>query len=134
MRVERFALSANNVSYADLGERLGYWRLFPAPPGWGRIPAWGHAEVVRSRSSGVPEGQRVFGMVPMGRYVTVRPQAQPFGFLDATPHRSDLSPVYNTYLHLEGEGDEVELLMRPLFATAIVLDLVLSEGLGDGEA
>jgi len=37
--VERFALSANNITYAIKGEELGYWRLFPAPPGWGVIPA-----------------------------------------------------------------------------------------------
>ena len=50
LRVERFALTTNNVTYAALGEQLGYWRLFPAPEGWGRIPAWGYARVVGSRS------------------------------------------------------------------------------------
>jgi hypothetical protein len=128
--VERFALSANNVTYAALGERLGYWRLFPAPEGWGRIPAWGYARVVGSRSPALAEGQRMFGLVPMGSYLTVCPAPHPVGFVDAAPHRAELSPVYNQYLSLEGDGDAA-LVMRPLFGTSVLLDLVLSErGLG----
>ena len=34
--VERFALITNNLTYAVLGDELGYWQLFPAAPGWGR--------------------------------------------------------------------------------------------------
>ena len=125
--VERFALSANNVTYAALGEQLGYWRLFPAPEGWGRIPAWGYARVVGSRSPTLAEGQRMFGLVPMGSYLTVCPAPHPAGFIDAAPHRAELSPVYNQYLSLEDEGDDAALVMRPLFGTAVLLDLVLSE-------
>jgi hypothetical protein len=128
--VERFALIANNVTYAALGEQLGYWRLFPAPEGWGRIPAWGYARVVGSRSPALAEGQRMFGLVPMGSYLTVCPAPHPVGFVDAAPHRAELSPVYNQYLSLEGECDAA-LVMRPLFGTSVLLDLVLSErGLG----
>jgi hypothetical protein len=131
LAVERFALSANNITYAVLGEQLGYWRLFPAPEGWGRIPAWGYARVVGSQSPPLAEGQRVFGLVPMGSYLTVRPAPHPFGFMDAAPHRAELSPVYNQYLSLEDEGDDAALVMRPLFGTSVLLDLVLSErGLG----
>jgi Protein of unknown function (DUF2855) len=128
LRIERFALTANNVSYADFGDRLGYWRLFPAPDGWGRIPAWGYARAVRSRSRAVAEGQRVYGLVPMGSHVTVRPEAHSFGFADGAAHRADLSPVYNRYLPVEEVGDEADLIMRPLFGTSVILDLVLSEG------
>ena len=125
--VERFALSANNVTYAALGEQLGYWRLFPASEGWGRIPAWGYARVVGSRSLALAEGQRTFGLVPMGSYLTVCPAPHPAGFIDAAPHRAELSPVYNQYLSLEDEGDDAALVMRPLFGTSVLLDLVLSE-------
>jgi hypothetical protein len=37
-QVGKFAFSANNVTYALLGEALRYWDIFPAEPGWGRIP------------------------------------------------------------------------------------------------
>ena len=46
----------------------------------------------------------MFGLVPMGSHVTVRPAPHPFGFADSAPHRADLSPVYNQYVSVEGEG------------------------------
>jgi hypothetical protein len=39
LRVERFALSVNNVTYAKFGDELRYWSVFPASGDWGRIPA-----------------------------------------------------------------------------------------------
>jgi hypothetical protein len=64
----------------------------------------------------------------MGRYLTVRPAPHPVGFADAAEHRVGLSPMYNQYLLVEDEGDEAALIMRPLFGTSVLLDLVLSEG------
>jgi hypothetical protein len=125
--VERFALSANNVTYAVMGDRMGYWRLFPAQNGWGRIPAWAHVRVLASRSPALTEGQRMFGLVPMATYLTVRPEANARGFVDAVPHRARLPPVYNQYLSEEGEGDDVALVLRPLFTTSVLLDLVLDD-------
>jgi hypothetical protein len=127
LHIERFALSANNVTYADLGDRLGYWQLFPAPADWGRVPAWGYARVVRSRSPAASEGERVVGLVPMGRYVTVRPEGEGAGFADAAEHRAGLSPVYNSYLPVDEDAGDAALIMRPLFATSVLLDLVLAE-------
>src|SRR4051794_22094683 len=68
--VERFALTANNVTYGVLGEAFGYFKLFPdAEDGWARVPAWGHARVAASRAEGVAEGARVSGLVPMGSHL-----------------------------------------------------------------
>jgi uncharacterized protein DUF2855 len=127
LAVERFALTTNTITYGAMGEQLGYWRLFPAPGDWGRIPAWGYARVVASRSPALAEGRRVFGLVPMGTELDVRPAPHPLGFVDAAPHRAGLSPVYNQYLSVEGEGDDAALVMRPLFGTSVLLDLVLDE-------
>ncbi len=124
--VERFSLSANNITYAVKGEELGYWALFPAPPGWGVIPAWGYARVVASRSPAASEGHRLFGLVPMGTYFTASPAAHPLGFVDTASHREELSRVYNHYLKVDGEGDETSLVMRPLFTTSVLLDLMLA--------
>jgi hypothetical protein len=52
LRVDRFSLSANNVTYARLGEELGYGRFFPAADGWGRLPVWAYAEVTGSSCAG----------------------------------------------------------------------------------
>jgi len=124
--VERLALTTNTITYAVLGDQLGYWRLFPAPHGWARIPAWGYARVVTSRSPTLTEGRRYFGPVPIGRHVTVRPAPHPMGFVDTAPHRAGLSPLYNQYVVEEG-GDDAALVMRPLFGTAVLLDLMLGE-------
>ncbi len=127
LAVERFALTTNNITYAVLGDRLGYWQLFPAPDGWGRIPAWGYARVVSSRSPLAAVGTRMYGLVPMGPHVTVVAAPHHAGFMDAAPHRVGFAPVYRQYLPVDGEGDDYALVMRPLFATSVLLDLVLSE-------
>ena len=38
VKVDRFALTANNITYAVMGDQLKYWDLFPAPDGFGIIP------------------------------------------------------------------------------------------------
>src|SRR3712207_7802692 len=48
-RSDRFGLTANNVTYAVMGDAIGYWSLFPASEdGWGRVPVWGYGDVVAS--------------------------------------------------------------------------------------
>ncbi|MEL6948446.1 MAG: DUF2855 family protein, partial [Pseudomonadota bacterium] len=52
VRVDKFGLSANNVTYAAAGFTLGYWTFFPphdpsnstsggTSEGWGVVPVWG---------------------------------------------------------------------------------------------
>ena len=74
-RVDRFALTANNISYALAGDMLGYWRFFPAPDGWGRIPTMGFGDVIASRHPDVAEGTRCFGFYPMSRYLVIEPSS-----------------------------------------------------------
>ena len=33
--IDRFALTANNVSYALSGDMIGYWKFFPVAEPWG---------------------------------------------------------------------------------------------------
>ena len=57
LSIERFALTANNITYAAFGEAMKYWQFFPAPdPAWGCLPVWGFAVVTESRAEGVPVG------------------------------------------------------------------------------
>jgi hypothetical protein len=94
VRVDRFALTANNVTYGLLGERLGYWAFFPAAAGWGRIPAWGLGGVVASRHPEVLPGERLFGYVPMGSHVVLQPgRLSPAHFAETSPHRAQLNPT-----------------------------------------
>jgi len=131
LRIDRFGLTANNVTYARLGEEFDYWRLFPATAGWGLVPAWGYATVMASRADGVTEGDQIFGLVPMGQRFQVTPVAGRVGFADAAAHRIALSPVYNQYLPA-GDADDLALVLRPLFGTSVLLDLLLSDAQDPG--
>jgi Protein of unknown function (DUF2855) len=47
VRIERFALTSNNITYAAFGEAMSYWQFYPTgEEGWGSIPVWGFASVV----------------------------------------------------------------------------------------
>jgi hypothetical protein len=58
IKVDRFAFTANNITYAVLDDRLKYWQLFPAPQGFGNIPVWGFGDVIASNHPNVSEGER----------------------------------------------------------------------------
>ena len=86
LRVDSFGLTANNVTYAVLGEMMSYWDFFPAENGWGRIPMWGFAEVEQSEAEDVEPGMRVYGYLPPSSYLAVTPaQAGADGFVDGSP-------------------------------------------------
>ena len=72
LQVERFSLTANNITYGVYGDRLGYWRFFPAQGNWGRIPVWGFARVLRSTVETIAVGTRLFGYLPMSSWWLTR--------------------------------------------------------------
>jgi hypothetical protein len=41
VKIDRFAFTANNITYAVTGDQLKYWQLSPAPENFGNIPVWG---------------------------------------------------------------------------------------------
>lgn len=130
LRVERFALTANNMTYAAHGVDMGYWAFFPAPEGFGIVPVWGFATVIESRAAGVSAGQRFYGYWPMASHALVLPgKVNPRGFVDMAAHRLPLPPVYNGYVAAsEAWGPEtVQALFRPLYTTSFVLDVILKE-------
>jgi len=134
VRVDRFAFTSNNVSYALAGDLLGYWRLFPAEAGWGRIPVWGFGDVEVSRHPELREGERLFGTWPMSTHALLRPgRVDPGRVVDASDHRADLPPVYNQYTRIardpfyEARFEDVQALLWPLFMTAFLLDDMLAD-------
>jgi hypothetical protein len=134
LRVDRFALTANNVTYGAVGDMVGYWQFFPAEEGWGRIPVWGFADVARSRHDAIPAGERVYGYFPMSTHVVLEPaHVAPASFVDASPHRAALPPIYNQYTRVAADpaydrAREPHIaLFRPLFTTAFLLDDFLAE-------
>jgi hypothetical protein len=71
VKVERFAFTANNITYAMAGDQLKYWHLFPAPQGFGNIPVWGFGDVIASRHPNISEGERLFGYFPMATHLVI---------------------------------------------------------------
>jgi hypothetical protein len=130
LRVERFALSANNITYALEGDALGYWSLFPAQGGWGRIPAWGDGVVVESDLPGIARGSRWSGLMPMAPFIEMQAQPRGSGFSEVSAHRRALNPVYNHYRPVaERSTDQrrdLDLSLRPLLAASYVLAETLS--------
>jgi Protein of unknown function (DUF2855) len=124
-RVDRFALTANNVTYGVVGEKLGYWNFFPAPDGWGVIPVWGFADIVESRHPEVGAGERLYGYFPMGTHLVLAPaRVSAERLFDGTAHRAALPPVYNAYARTRAEAhydpslDDERMLLLPLYATS----------------
>lgn len=139
LRVDSFGLTANNVTYAVMGEAMSYWDFFPAEEGWGRVPMWGFAEVERSEAAGVEPGTRLFGYLPPSSHLLVTPaDVGVAGFVDAAPHRAALPSAYHRYLttgsdpFYRADSEEIQMLLRPLFFTSFLIDDQLAdEGLVD---
>ena len=126
LRIDAFALTANTLTYATLGDAWKYWDFFPAADGWGRIPAWGFGTIVRSCIDQLPEGLRYYGYFPISSHVVMRPQRiRERTFSDGVEHRAALHPLYNQYAltpRIDERSDALQLLLRPLFITSFVLD------------
>ncbi|XVV10118.1 DUF2855 family protein [Actinoplanes sp. CA-131856] len=133
LRVDRVGLSANNVTYAVLGEAMEYWKFFPAGPHglgpeYGLPPLWGFAEVAESAATGVEVGTRVFGYLPPAGHLVVRPeQIDSSGFRDGSAHRAALPSPYNVYRRTADDDayrddqEDLLVLFRPLFFTSFML-------------
>jgi Protein of unknown function (DUF2855) len=134
LRVDSFGLTANNVTYGVMGEAMSYWSFFPAADNWGRIPMWGFAEVERSEADGVEVGTRIYGYLPPSSYLVVTPaNADPSGFVDASPHRAELPSAYHRYLATDEDSfyrpdtEAIQMLLRPLFFTSFLIDDQLAD-------
>src|ERR1044072_7590796 len=129
LRVDKFGLTSNNVTYAVFGEAMSYWDFFPAEDGWGRVPMWGFAEVEQSEADGVEVGTRLFGYLPPSSHLLVTPVGVgEGGFVDGSPHRAALPSAYHRYLasgadpFYRADTEAIQMLLRPLFFTSFLID------------
>ncbi len=131
LQVERFALTANTVTYATTGDLLGYWDFYPSgTPGWGRVPAMGWAKVVESTRPEIPIGARYYGWYPMSRFVDIAAVPTLDGFRDDGPHRAAHAPVYRAFVATTNDpfyqsGTDAEdrhALLRGLFITGFLAE------------
>ena len=117
-----------------MGDAMGYWKFFPAPEGWGRLPVWGFADVVDAEGTDLEAGKRVYGYFPASTHLLVTPnRVDDAGFMDASPHRRELPAVYNHYVFTDSDPgydestEEQQMLLRPLFGTSFLLDDELAD-------
>lgn len=132
VQIEKFAYSANNITYAVAGDRIGYWHFFPAvgqdAEGWGVIPVWGFAQVKESTVAEIPVGDRLFGYFPPAKYLKMTPgRISDQQFIDVATHRSKLPMGYNLYRRVLNEADydpsldRERMLLMPMHMTGYVL-------------
>ena len=129
LRIESFSITANNITYAVIGDLFGYWNFFPAQGDFGIVPMWGHAIVEASRHPEIAIGERIYGYLPMGTHLDVLPgKISPGGFTDMAAHRQPMSPIYNQYSRLNADPEhdpskEAErMLFGPLFKTGFLIE------------
>lgn len=135
MRVDVFSITANNVTYGAFGDFLKYWSFYPAAEqGWGRVPVWGFATVIESRSESARPGERVYGYLPMSTAFKLTPGPRVHGaFTETAQHRAALAPVYNRYLFTADDAiytqdtEGLQVLFRPLFTTSFLIDDFLAD-------
>ena len=144
LRVDRVGVTANNVTYAVLGDSFRYWEFFPPEHRgldreWGLAPLWGFAEVTASNVAGVGVGQRLYGYLPPAGHLLVRPgRIDERGFRDTSEHRAELPSPYNVYALTTGDAayradqEDLLILFRPLFFTSFMLADRLADGVSGG--
>jgi hypothetical protein len=132
LRIESFSVTANNITYAVIGDMFGYWNFFPAEGDFGVVPMWGHAVVQDSLHPDIAVGERVYGYLPMGTHLDVIPgKLSVSGFTDMAAHRQPMSPIYNQYSRLAADPEhdpakEAErMLFGPLFKTGFLIEAML---------
>jgi hypothetical protein len=126
--IDKFGLTANNVSYAVSGDMIGYWKFYPAEGEWGKVPVWGCANVIASKCTEIPVGDRLWGFFPMASHVKLQPSNIHIEqFIDFSPHRKGLPSIYNSYRRTKSEPEFLNVmetercLLFPLFATSFML-------------
>lgn len=135
VRVDLFALTANNITYAAMGDLLQYWQFFPASePGWGVIPVWGFGTVAESQVPDLPVGERLYGYWPLGAEAVLTPaRITAASFSDGAAQRQGLHAVYNHYVRCHADPfyqpdtEALQALLRPLFTTSWLIDDFLAD-------
>lgn len=135
--VESFSVTANNVTYAVVGDGFGYWNFFPVPERSGAansgiVPMWGHARVIESNMPEFDVDERVYGYLPMGTHLDVVPgNVSAGGFTAVDEHRAPMSPIYNRYSRLaadpehDADREGERMIFGPLFKTGFLIEYFL---------
>ncbi|CAN9114841.1 unnamed protein product [Alternaria alternata] len=117
LRTVIISLTTNNLSYARLGHLMGWYSTYPLPTTtpapydnsarYGRVAAWGYAEILESTVEGIEKGMSVYGYLPSSTEredITVEraKDARDGSVIDdqvivTDAHRQHLWKIYNRY-------------------------------------
>ena len=129
LKIDRFALTTNNITYCAAGDMFGYWGFFPTEEGFGRVPVMGYADVVASNHSDVQVGERLWGFYPMSNYLVIKAgRVSNSNFFDVSEHRQQYAPIYSQYLralanpYYEPAREDHDLLLRGLYLTSWLVE------------
>ncbi|WP_163930981.1 DUF2855 family protein [Paraferrimonas sp. SM1919] len=133
--IDKFALTANNVSYAVSGNMIGYWDYFPTGDSdWGKVTVWGMADVIESKHPDIQVSERINGFFPMASHLVLSPGKNKANyFVDASEHRQSLPPFYNQYNRCQGEPEIMAQLenerciLFPLYFTGFIISDFLQQ-------
>ncbi|KAI8626320.1 hypothetical protein F5Y19DRAFT_226761 [Xylariaceae sp. FL1651] len=152
LRTSVLSLTVNNFTYAALGTLRNWWDVHPLPPStpapyndaskYGRINAWGYAEVLESTVPEVPKGSYLWGYVPLGTLpqdleVELHPNGNIADQIFVTnAYRRHLMSIYNRYfvypassssspigaeIAQKTSGVAYDALLRVMHATAFLM-------------
>ena len=143
LKVEKFALTSNTITYGKIGTKFGYYDFYPLSSSshWGCVPAIGWASVVESNMAGISCGGQYFGWYPMSKYCTIEASPSRTGFSDVGKHRklnaqvykdhirTDLDPFRDSALAIENacDYDDRQAILRGLFLTSFLADEYLMD-------
>jgi hypothetical protein len=137
--IERFAFTANNITYGLLGRRtrdlaFGYWDFFPFAGAWGQLPVWGVGEVIASRHGELRGGEKLYGFYPMATHLTLSiGSVMGAAVVDTSAHRRDLPATYNHYvrtaqgLPFDDATLDAYMILRPPFSLSFCCAMYLEE-------
>jgi hypothetical protein len=134
-------LTTNNLTYARHGHVLGWWDIYPQPENtpapynnrstYGRIAAWGYAEIIASTVADIQVGSTVYGFLPISTLpedVRIEHTGMKNQIFVTSEHRQHVWKLYNRYniCHPLAELEKTETLdslgwdslMQGLWATS----------------
>lgn len=128
LKIDRVAVTTNNITYAAFGDAMQYWGFFPTGEvDWGHMPVWGFADVIMSRAEGVEVGERFYGYFPLASHIKMKAtRVKSRGFYDGSEHRLSLTSAYNQYMRCSTDPayrpamENYQMLVRPLFITSFM--------------
>ncbi|MEN9646996.1 MAG: hypothetical protein RL238_3665 [Actinomycetota bacterium] len=131
--IERYALTANNITYAQFGDMLAYWDFYPVfgddRPTWGHVPCMGWGRITESNVDAIAAGERYYGWWPMATSVDIAATPTGEGFRDDGDHRSPHAPAYRAFqrtdrdpMYTSADDEPRHSLLRGLFLTGFLAE------------